>query len=298
MAEMIGCDRCGYETTRLGDLKKHFMRKTECPPTLSDVSVAELFDIHFVKKEKRYECEYCNKMYTTSHSKYRHKKICKEREKIDNEKKEKIEQLEKMVLEQQKAIDELRKASTSKSVGTINGNNNNNNNTINIQVNGFGNENLAYITESPNYKNFMLGCIKKQIDGVCNMLIQKHFHQKHPENHNIKKLNKKDKFIDCYDGKKWIPKLMDGVIEEIFIRMERDFAKFLESIQDERGLISKSSMDAFMARVGAPLNWDLSYGNYSFDEDMEESKKDNLKNDLYMLACEYIYRQSKEVYSI
>ena len=36
------------------------------------------------------------------------------------------------------------------------------------------------------------------------MIEQTHFHKEHPENKNIKITNKKDKFIEVYDGTKWI----------------------------------------------------------------------------------------------
>lgn len=293
------CDRCNYETEHACNFKKHLNRKTPCVVSNIDILPSDIYKQYFEKNDEEdrvYACEFCEKSFKYRQNKYAHQKICKKRADVvaSTDDANEIVVMKNEIELLKKTIEEM-KTTTTNNVNIANNNSNNNNNTINIHVNGFGKENIDYITDSPNYKNFMLSCIKKQVDGVCNMLVQKHFHDKHPENHNIKKLNKKDKFIDCYDGRKWNPKLIDSVLDEIFIRMELDFAKFLESIRDERGLISRSAMDGFMRKVGAPLNWDLSYGNYSFDDEIDDSKKESLKNDLYMLACEYIYRRSKEI---
>lgn len=77
---MFMCERCGHETPRLGDLKKHLERKIPCSPKLCDVPLFILFEKLFAKKNdiiKKFKCDYCDKGFSSPQGKYHHKKICK-----------------------------------------------------------------------------------------------------------------------------------------------------------------------------------------------------------------------------
>lgn len=278
------CKRCGYTTERKGDMKKHLMKKTPCPADLSDTSCADLL-IELDDRVKPYHCPYCEKGFAAHQSLYVHRKKCPLRVE-DDDRDIKIQQLERQIEELKKIVDsEVRHPNvTHINHGTVN-------NTVNnIQINAFGKEDISYLTDHPRFKEFMVKCIRGKMEGICEFLVKKHFHPEHPENHTIKKLNKKDEFMECYDGSKWKVRFCEDVLEDIFLMMQKDFANFVES---EEGLLKKVWIDTFMDQVGGPLNWDLSTENYETYRELSEDKKQELRSRVYKLACEHIYRHSK-----
>jgi hypothetical protein len=308
------CPRCGYNPSKKVYLKNHFKRERQCKPYIQDVNLSLLYKNYFCdeyeENERNHMCEYCEKKFVYSQGKSKHKKTCIKKKDFDN--------LNQLVLFQQKEI-ELLKANTNVTTQIIpqqNLNNSNNqiidnsnnqmtdnstNNFKNIQIiniNAFGKENMNYITESFDYKNFMTQCINNQGTGLCEFLLKKHFSEEHTENHNIRKMNKKDMFIDCYDGKKWHPKIANDFLYKLFMKLETDFSAFMDTLKKQETSMRKASLDAFMRKVGAPLEWNISNEYYDFDEDINEERSEKMKKNLYGLACEYIYRQSLEVFKM
>lgn len=273
------CPRCGYETDLFADFRKHLERKTLCKAKIADVSLDDLRQKYIKVKIVTHICENCDKSFFSKTRYYAHKKECKTSEVIQELKKE-IEDLKTKF---------LNIPSTSTNI-TNNINNNITNNTINVQINGLGKEDMSFLTDNKNYNGFMSSCLEQKIEGLCNFLLQKHFNK--PENQNIKKLNKKDKFITIYDGKKWKPRFIEDVLDDVFNNMERDFQQFLNKRYDKDRL-RKNILDRFMKTVGEPLNWNLDHDTYQYDE--ENESKEAIKKNIYMLACEYIYQKSKEL---
>ena len=157
-------------------------------------------------QDKKFNCEHCNKTFTTKAHLSRHlSKYCR---KIKNKK---SEYLETMLIEQQKLFDEERKHLYKQieklldKVGdtTIN-------NTQNIQLNNYGNEDLSHITNS--FKNQLLkapyGAIPKKIEAV-------HFNDEKPENKNISLSNIRDNKIKVFADNKWIYKNKEETINDL-----------------------------------------------------------------------------------
>jgi len=83
------CKRCNQRFNRKSDIKKHLERKKKCPRNIESYKYTEeeisnisltLVDIkptiEFV--EKKFKCEYCNKLFTRADNLERHKnKVCK-----------------------------------------------------------------------------------------------------------------------------------------------------------------------------------------------------------------------------
>ncbi len=277
------CQRCGYHTERKGDLKKHLMKKVTCAPIYEDILPSVLLDNLHNLASKSHVCEYCNKGFATPQSKCVHKKRCTARLEIATD--QKIQQLEKQIQELQTQMKTTGTSVTHINNGTVN-------NTVNnIHINAFGKEDTSYLTGHPRFNDFMIKCIRGKVEGICEFLVKKHFNPDHPENHNIKKLNKKDEFIECYDGARWKLRFCDDVLEDIFLMMQKDFADFVES---EEGLLKRVWIDTFMDKVGGPLNWDLSTSTYDCYKELSDEKKAELRGRIYKLACEHIYRHSKE----
>jgi len=78
---------------------------------------------------------------------------------------------------------------------------NNNNNNINIVINGFGDENIDYIT-----KEFYKELFNGPFGAVQKLIRQIHFHSEHPENWNVKITNDKTNKALIYkpNTKRWV----------------------------------------------------------------------------------------------
>jgi len=177
------------------------------------------------------------------------------------------------------------------------------NNNINITVNALGKESVGHLEDNltPDMKRFMMHCIKGGTSGVCQMVIRKHFDEQHPENQNIRKCNKKDDFMEFHDGSKWQVDIRDNVLKTVFARLERTFSTFVDGlwqgICQPSQMMRKQWIDDFMKKVGEPLEWDLTSTqyDYEFDESMTGEQKEQLRNKIFSLAAEYVYRSTKQM---
>jgi len=169
----------------------------------------------------------------------------------------------------------------------------NTNNGVIVNVNGLGKENIDYITQSRGFKKFMTRCIKTKLDGIIEYLESKHFHPEHPENHNLKKLTKKDDFMQCFDGKKWKLRYCSDIMSDVFDNMQLAFIEFVDATMKD-GKLRKVWVDNFMLTVGTPLEWDADCEDYELGQEMTDDQKKRLKDRVYALAIEHIYQNSKK----
>ena len=174
------------------------------------------------------QCSHCDKVFTTKQAKSKHIKICK----IKNAK----EQVQQMLQTQQTSLATTNNT-TNNTTNTTNNMNNTNNNTNNQQIiyqinnyrvsndnyknkfdqdldnedvehiNDFGLENISYITDEQMHQFAMDHNFKK-------LIMEKHFNEEHPENHNIR--NNCKKSFKVLKNKKWLPELKDVVFSVIY----------------------------------------------------------------------------------
>jgi hypothetical protein len=171
----------------------------------------------------------------------------------------------------------------------------NNTGNINITINAIGNENTDYLLSKSDLQAYVNGLINSRMEGICDFMIQKHFHPEHPENHNIRKLRIKDDFIDCHDGQHWKPRFYQDALREVMKNICKDYEAFVMQVFDEGGKINHDSLNNFMKDIGEPLNMDFTCSDYDWDYDMTPEEVEVRKQRLYKLACEYMYRHSKTV---
>lgn len=82
--------------------------------------------------------------------------------------------------------------------------------TQNIIINNYGHENIEYLSQS-----YLTNLLKIPYNSIQKLLKAMHFHPQHPENHNVKIPNKKEKFAIIYDNGKWYYKNKRDVIESL-----------------------------------------------------------------------------------
>lgn len=299
--QIMECQRCGHSFSTKGNLLQHLRRKVSCPSTQHDISTNELI-ASLTKREyneKTYDCTFCERQFNTWQSRSRHHKICKKRLETETNKNDQMVVVPLTAFEEMKhkvEILEAKIAAQPINNTTINTTNNINNGTVNnIHIHAFGKEDISYITEHPRIHDAFMSFLKKRGEGLCTMIKHKHFHPKHPENHNIKKVNKKDTFIHVYNGSEWVPRDMEVALDDIFLSLQHLFANFIESMDNVDKV--RSIVDQFMKEVGEPLGWDLDCDGYTYDQEHTDKEKEKYKKQLFRLACEYIYIRSKDVFA-
>jgi hypothetical protein len=295
MTNIYNCNRCGYNTISCQNIKLHFKRKNICAPILSDsepsILYNELFGNQLNNIEKKFKCEYCEKSYASVESRCNHKKICKKRIEKNVSVEEQMKQLSVTVEEQQKQIEELKlQAKTSithqTNIGTQN--------VQNITINAFGKEDIAYLTSSPEYKKFMINCLKENEQGMLNLTDAIYYNKDHPENHNIKKPNKKDNYMKVYNGSKWQTKIAKETVETVFMKINHELMEFLETMENNSTPVKDVTMKKFMGSVGNALGYDFSMFDYNYDCKMSDSELDKRKRELIALELHHINERTKE----
>lgn len=296
----LTCERCGYTSYQKCNFVRHLKKKIECPPTYDDVSRETLLDKVTQKSTTAaYKCDKCDKHFSNRQGKYQHMQRCTFQIMVRHED-EPLTTLQEKVCHLEKELATIKKKKGDKCHNTTNNNNTAcsiNTGTVinqNIQINGLGKEDITYITENPKFTTFMNECIRGKVNGLMDYMLKKHFDPNHPENHNVRKLNKKEDFMEVYDGRKWRTQFSDDILEDVFRHMQTDFSNFVDEALTTEGAIKKSWLDNFMEKVGVPLDWDLySEAGYEYDrDDQSDEQKEDRKLRIYRLACRYVYDNS------
>jgi uncharacterized C2H2 Zn-finger protein len=243
------CPRCGYSSNQKNDLRRHFLRKNQCPNIYANISKEQCLKTYLTctKKEvsqsiicdtsevsksiicdtksknfidgDKFKCPDCMKTFSKKNNLYRHiKHFCKGS--INNitpdDHSNEISQLKKEI--------ELLKGKPN-NIQHIGVQNNNKIIQNNIYINPFGKENTNYITKEyvqNLVKDGPYACIQKLIKHI-------HFNPHHKENQNIKIPNKRDKFGMIYNGEKWI---VENKIDMITTITENAFDIITEHCDD------------------------------------------------------------------
>ena len=264
---MYICERCGYSTTIKCNMKSHLSRKKMCPEIYSNKDVLGVEDTKIHKRVYNvnpnvnivnpnvnivtYKCRFCSKTFKYRQSRYRHElKYClKDMDTIT------IKEHNKKIGELKKQVEDLLIKNT-----TIN-----NNKTLNVQqnitINSYGKENLDYLTN-----NYLTGLIYKPFDSVQCLLKTIHFNPKHPENHNIKISNKKQKYANVYNSGNWEFKKKKDVIENIVDNGYNIIDCYYDEVKDKLEAIRKDR-----------------FSNFQLDYDNDPRLKKTIESDVEMI---------------
>jgi len=118
-----------------------------------------------------------------------------------------IEKENELITKEKKAM----RKEIEKLIDKVGDTNNIMNNTINIVApNNFTQENLDYLTG-----DYLDGLLKIPYGSILDLLKHIHFNPKHPENHNIKIPNRKEKFAIVYSNGKWEIRVKKEVIGDM-----------------------------------------------------------------------------------
>jgi hypothetical protein len=199
------CKRCGKIFDRKYNYERHINdTKKQC---ILIVPIQEEED------KKNISCPYCEKSYSAKYNLNKHLKKCimasktshiiEEKEKIY---KEHIDHLEKQILELTKKIGNTYSYNINQHLDQSV-------HQQNIQINSYGNENLNYITPSQVEKliSHPSTCLPQFIKMV-------HYHEEHPENHNVLIENIKENIIKTLKEKNsWDTNRFEEFVEQFTI---------------------------------------------------------------------------------
>ena len=242
---MYQCEKCNYTTNQKYNFIKHLNRKKPCisqyihkvsninvPPktskTLQNAISTPPKTSKNLQNSQDLTCNFCGKIFNRRDNLTRHiNNRCKiiknqineynsEKSKWEDEKKE----LENKTIELEKKVQQLNNDLINKPQQIItNTTNHNNYNTQNININSYGNETIEHL--NGDYFKSLIGV---PYDAVPKLIKDIHCNPDVPQNHNLRKTNKKDKYIEYYDGKDWIMedkrKQLDHLVDMTFTILE------------------------------------------------------------------------------
>jgi hypothetical protein len=294
------CPHCHYTTTRKSNYETHINRKTPCTPRIIDghecdscqavYPTARGLSVHKSKCVAMHPltCPICNIQFASKQSKSKHMRTvnCREKALVPHTPPSPAARPAGAPSAPTTIVQNIQNADN---ITNITGN------ITNITINAIGHENTDYLLSKSDLQAYVNGLINSRMEGICDFMIQKHFHPEHPENHNIRKLRIKDDFIDCHDGQHWRPRFYQDALRDVMKNICKDYEAFVMQVFDEGGKINHDSLNNFMKDIGEPLNMDFTCSDYDWDYDMTPEEVEVRKQRLYKLACEYMYRHSKTV---
>jgi len=294
---IFNCKRCGHIEKHKGNFLKHLNRKIVCKPILKDIDIEVLkqeveikvnkvnIEVNNVvnnvvnKDNNKFECRYCNKIFSHKQSKYLHEsKYCKEKLiKQDEVIKEssKISELQEQLAEKdaemakkdqlmkeqidfmKKQIEILMKKAGNNTTNTDNSIDNSitdnsitdnsitDNKQIHININGFGKEDLSYLTD-----RYFRDLFNIPFSAITTLVEDIHFNPKKPQNWNAKIPDDKTSKALIYNAEKkmWVKRekkeVINDMVEKSYNMLDANFEIQKEAkTLDEKG---KRKFENFM----------------------------------------------------
>jgi len=195
-----------------------------------NINVISNLNLNNNEQNKKHQCKYCNKNYSTNSHMNRHMKTCKIKIEIEQKEKEEKEKndeniklknhIQKLQEENYRLKAELDKIILCKNSkpNIVNNyftqntqNTQNNNFKQEIKINAFREENTDYLT--PEY---IMGIAKRGMYYAIPKLIEKiYFNENHPENQNVKITNEKSKYGEIFDGTRFIKYAKNLIVKDM-----------------------------------------------------------------------------------
>ena len=191
------CGRCGKTILHLGDLKKHLKTKKICEPIYSNVDRNTLLEALQTIDGKNAS----KTLNVVSNAIIPYEQIENPQDFITNLQNSHAKMKHEIVKLREENTQLKTKLYALQTTAGIGGNVTNNNTTNNININiinNFGKENMDYITPE-----FLNQTIQQVYDSIPTLLKHIHFNPEHPENHNLKLPNKRDKYMLVKRSDQW-----------------------------------------------------------------------------------------------
>ena len=283
----VKCDICNLSFKMQGGLKRHIEK---IHANNSIITTKDLYktgeDLENTTKNvdinnctiDEMKCKYCCKIFTRKNNITQHqKKWCKIKKEIDlknensnNDLKNELDNLKLTVSLLENQIKNNQSNTNSKTInnGTIN--------NINVTLNKFGEENISYISMD-DYVNFFV----KGQESVILYIKMKHFNPDHPENNNLYIPNIHNTHFICYDGDKYVIKLIDNLVNDVIdgclIELNYKYKELMELIKSKQ--IKNDLVDKAIEM----------YGNFikAYDGESRDSLLKYIQTELKLMMYNY-----------
>lgn len=189
------CKRCGHTTNHIGNLKTHLQKKKTCKPTYADIDRNLLLhELTTPNGKKEFIIKITDQIIPFD-------EVSDPKQFIHELQQDNTQLKHENITLKQENTQLKTKLYALQTTAGISGNvtNNTTNNNININIiNNFGKENMDYITPE-----FLNQTIQQVYDSIPTLLKHIHFNPEHPENHNLKLPNKRDKYMLVKRSDQW-----------------------------------------------------------------------------------------------
>lgn len=268
------CMRCQKNYKDKTEYTRHVNRKNPCKINTEKQMESSNQNQSFIdqrskkmNEREKYTCFYCKNEFTNKSNLNRHVNIyCRTKKQHEMEKKDKYNELieriennekifEKKIKNNEEEIKELRNQLNEEKIknqklnqiihkqtntNTIKGNQNNvegDQNNITLNLIAFGREDMDKIDTK-----YILAALKRGISSVPVITDNIHFNSQYPEFSNVYISNMNQKYAMIYDGKEWILKDKNEIIDDIY---EKKFDFLDEKFEESYEQLSKSQQESF-----------------------------------------------------
>jgi hypothetical protein len=230
------CQRCGYFTNKIANLKHHYHRKNvckdinKCGKSYHDL----LLDMN---DESVYKCP-CGDFFDTKQGFHQHKLFCKEGE--DPKK------VKEMLLEENKRLQEKLENVNQRTEKQYQEESLDNT----IIINDFGNENVSYILSD---QDFLYDCISnlKYGCGVLKLAKCIYFNNGHLENNTIRIANINLNHVEFKENNTWTRRYMKEPVQEMIVFCRNILYKYYCSTKQND--ICMDEIFAYLYNVAIPM---------------------------------------------
>ncbi len=226
------CKKCNKIFNHLGNYNSHIMRIYPCNPK---TEINDKSNNSKNLEENETQCKYCNKIFSR-------KDVCLRHEK-SNCKNKKIIECEKMKEEIKQTV--INNFQTVNNFNTINNYQQNNNyNNSNININPFGKEDTSFLTHT-----VMKNILKNPDSGIPQLIRLIHFNPEIPQNQNVKMQNKKEPYVNVFNGQNWEVRDKDDTIQDLIISKKEIADDYFENLLTDQDLEITKKQDKIITAL-------------------------------------------------
>ena len=246
------CERCHKKFNHKGNYNAHINRKKPC--NISNKESKEVIVNSIIKESIDNKCMYCNQVFSRADSLKRHLlNYCENRNRI-------IMQNDDLKKENEKLREEMENFKKNSDAKTIINNvtkiENNNQMIINqniqnnININAFGKEKNDFISTED-----LTSIVKHPENGIPKLIRMIHFNPLYPENQNVKLKNKKEPYLNVFNGKQWELKNKEETIHSLIASKKEIADEYFDSkIDNIHELLISKRYEAYTDAIDEYLN--------------------------------------------
>ena len=214
------CKRCNKVFTHLGNYNTHVMRIYPCEESPENSAIKN-------NDESEFKCRFCDKIFSRKDVCTRHEKSnCKIKKNIN------INQ----DIHNQTIVNNFQ---TINNVNTINNFQQNiNYNPSEINIHPFGKEDTSFLTNT-----IMKNILKNPDNGIPQLIRLIHFNPNIPQNQNVRLKNKKEPYLNVFNGQNWELRDKDDTIQDLIISKKEIADDYMDNILTQQDIEMTKKQD-------------------------------------------------------